>query len=154
MDFTDYIIMEQTRRTYHTHVPSPESLPMNGLLFAFHGGGATGRGIPRLTHFNEIADRERFVVVYPDGFRRHWRDGRATIPESDEIDDVDFVSALIRKMISAYQIPVHRVYATGISNGGFFSQRLAIEIPEQVRGIATVAATMPVTLSKLPSLAP
>jgi len=152
MDFTDYIIMEQTRRTYLTHVPSPESLPMNGLLFVFHGGGATGRGIPRLTHFNEIADRERIGVVYTDGLRRHWRDGRATIPESDEIDDVDFVSALIRKMISAYQIPVHRVYATGISNGGFFSQRLAIEIPEQVRGIATVAATMPVTLSKLPSL--
>jgi len=152
MDFADHLIMEQTRRTYQMHVPSPESLPMSGLLFVFHGGGATGRGIPRLTHFNEIADRERFVVVYPDGFRRHWRDGRATVPERDGIDDVGFVSALICKMISAYEIPVHRVYAAGISNGGFFSQRLAVEIAEQVRGIATVAATMPATLSNLESL--
>jgi len=152
MDFTDHLIMEQMRRTYHTHVPSPESFPMKGLLFVFHGGGATGRGIPRLTHFNEIADRERFVVVYPDGLRRHWRDGRATSPESDEVDDVGFVSALISKMISVYEIPIHRVYAAGISNGGFFSQRLAVEIPEQVRGIATVAATMPITLSNLQSL--
>ena len=152
MDFTDQLIMEQTRRTYHTHVPAPESALMNGLLFVFHGGGATGRGIPKLTHFNEIADRERFVVVYPDGLRRHWRDSRATIPEIDGVDDVNFVSALISKMISDYKIPKHRVYAAGISNGGFFAQKLAVEIPEQIRGIATVAATMPVTLSTLQSL--
>ena len=152
MDFTDHLIMEQTRRTYHTHVPSPESPSMSGLLFVFHGGGATGMGIPRLTHFNEIGDRERFVVVYPDGFKRHWRDGRATNPETDGIDDVGFVSTLVRKMTSDYRIPMHRVYAAGISNGGFFSQKLALEIPEQIRGIATVAATMPVSLSTVQSL--
>jgi len=153
MDFTDHIIMEQTRRTYHTHTPPPESTPMSGLLLVFHGGGATGRGIPKLTHFNEIADRERFIVVYPDGFRRHWRDGRAMIPDEEEgVDDVGFVSALVHKMISNYKIPMHRVYAAGISNGGFFSQRLAVEIPEQIRGIATVAATMPVSLSSVQSL--
>jgi len=152
MDFTDHLTLGQTQRTYHTHVPTPESTLINGLLVVFHGGGATGRGIPKLTHFNEIADREGFIAVYPDGFRRHWRDSRATVPEIDSIDDVNFVSALIRKMISDYKIPNHRVYAAGISNGGFFSQRLAVEIPEQIRGIATVAATMPVALSKLQSL--
>ena len=55
-------------------------------------------------------------------------------------------------MISDYKIPKHRVYAAGISNGGFFAQKLAVKIPEQIRGIATVAATMPVTLSTLQSL--
>ena len=152
MDFTDHLIIGRTTRTYHAHVPSAEPLAVNGLLFAFHGGGATGRGIPRLTHFNEIADRERFVVVYPDGLGRHWRDGRATNSEVDGIDDVSFVSALVHKLTADYKIPVHRVYAAGISNGGFFSQRLAVEIPEQIRGVATVAATMPVTLSNLRSL--
>jgi polyhydroxybutyrate depolymerase len=149
MDFADHLITGEMRRTYHAHVQLPESAPMSGLLLVFHGGGATGRGIPQLTHFNEIVDRERFVVVYPDGFGRHWRDSRGTIPESDGVDDVGFVSALIRKMTSDYKIPNHRVYAAGISNGGFFSQRLAVEIPEQIRGVATVAATMPLTLSNL-----
>ena len=152
MDFADHMIIGEMRRTYHAHVPPPESAPMSGLLLVFHGGGATGGGIPKLTHFNEIGDRERFLVVYPDGFGRHWRDGRRTIPEIDSVDDVGFVSTLIRKMISEYKIPNHRVYAAGISNGGFFSQRLAVEIPEQVRSVATVAATMPLALSSLQSL--
>jgi len=122
---------------------------MNGLLLVFHGGGATGKGMPILTNFDEVADRERFVVVYPDGYRRHWVDSRGTTaPEIEGVDDVVFVSSLIRKMIINYKIDEKRVYAAGISNGGFFSQRLAVEIPEQIRGIATVAATMPLPLSE------
>ncbi len=152
MDFTDRIIIGNIPRTYHTHVPIPETAPVDGLLLVFHGGGSTGRGIPKLTHFNEIADRERFVVAYPDGFRRHWRDSRGTIPEVDGVDDVNFVSALIRKLVSDYKIPNYRVYAAGISNGGFFSQRLAVEIPDQIRGVAAIAATMPAALSALQSI--
>jgi len=149
MDLADSMMIGSLQRSYRVHLPSNTSAPMNGLLLVFHGGGATGKGMPILTNFDEVADRERFVVVYPDGYRRHWVDSRGTTaPEIEGVDDVVFVSSLIRKMIINYKIDEKRVYAAGISNGGFFSQRLAVEIPEQIRGIATVAATMPLPLSE------
>ncbi len=111
------------------------------MLLAFHGGGATGRSIPTLTHFNDIADRERFVVAYPDGYRRHWAATASMVVPG--VDDVAFVSAMIDRITQDHSVDSGRVYCAGISNGGFFSQRLAMELPEKIRAIATVAATMP-----------
>ena len=68
MDFSDQIIINSLPRTYHVHVATADFEPPSWLLLAFHGGGGTGRGMNWLTHFNSIADRERFVVAYPDGW--------------------------------------------------------------------------------------
>jgi polyhydroxybutyrate depolymerase len=48
------------------------------LLFVLHGGGGTNRGMFRLTNgrFNELADRDGFFVVYPQGIDKSWNDGR------------------------------------------------------------------------------
>lgn len=110
----------------------------------------TGRGMARLTHFDEIADREGFVVAYPDGFRRLWAARRLF---AQGVDDIGFVSALINKLTNEHHIDPSRVYAAGISNGGFFSQRLAIELPGKIQALATVAATMPMAFAEVQSLA-
>ncbi len=70
------------------------------LVLLLHGGGGTGEGMEKLTlgGFNRLADREGFVVVYPDGIEKHWNDGRgleAYRAHRENIDDVGFVSALI-----------------------------------------------------------
>ena len=46
------------------------------LLFVLHGGGGTHRGMVRLTkkRFNELADRDGFFVVYPQGIDKSWND--------------------------------------------------------------------------------
>ena len=44
------------------------------------------------------------------------------------------------------------MYAAGISNGGFFAQRLALENSKEVKAVATVAATMPEALSKVKTI--
>ena len=51
------------------------------LLLALHGGGGTHRGMVRLTksRFNELADRDGFFVVYPQGIDKAWNDGRGDL---------------------------------------------------------------------------
>jgi len=147
MEFSDSIMVGEMRRTYVMHVP--DSGNSHALILAFHGSGGIGKGMPILTHFNRIADREDIIVIYPDGYRRHWTDNPET---TDGANDLAFVSALIEKIVTERKIDPRRVYTAGISNGGFFSQRLAIEVSEKISAIATVAATMPLPLPKVQML--
>jgi len=126
-------------RTYILHLPAgaDRSKPMP-LVLAFHGGGGTGPGMARLTDFDPIADREGFAVAYPNGIDRHWTDFRAL----SQTDDVAFVRVLIDAIERENNIDPKRVYATGISNGGFFSSYLACELTDKIAAIAAVAATM------------
>jgi polyhydroxybutyrate depolymerase len=144
MDLADSLLVGDIRRTYLVH--SPDDSDPHSLLLAFHGGGGRAKGMPLLTRFNEIADREGFVVAYPDGYRRHWADTPGTSPNG--VDDLSFVSAIIEKLTTTYRIDTAKVYAAGISNGGFFSQRVAIEFPEKISAVATVAATMQASLAE------
>jgi polyhydroxybutyrate depolymerase len=131
-------------RTYLVHLPlSYDARKRWPLVLALHGGGGAGPGTQRLTHLGEIADRRGFIVVYPDGIRRGWADGRSTTAaERSGVDDVGFISALLDKLAGEYSIDSARVYATGISNGGFMAQRLACELSGRVAAVASVAATV------------
>jgi polyhydroxybutyrate depolymerase len=111
---------------------------------AFHGGYGSGKRIARNTGFNEIADQEGFIVVYPDGINRHWNDGRGTA--NPEIDDVGFVKVLIERLVKFRNVDPSRIYATGLSNGGQFTQRLACEMSDQIAAFAAVSATFPAAL--------
>ncbi|MFC1502555.1 alpha/beta hydrolase family esterase [bacterium] len=119
------------------------------LLMVLHGGGGTSRGMIRLTkgRFNEIADEEGIWVVYPQGFRKHWNDQRTdpiSFAHEENVDDVGFISEIIRRMIEKYTIDPNRVFVTGISNGGFMSFRLGMELSHKIKAIAPVTATIPV----------
>jgi polyhydroxybutyrate depolymerase len=103
----------------------------------------------RLTNLDARADREGWVVAYPDGVEGHWNDGRGTtvIPaHRDDVDDVGLAAALVDHLAATAGVDRDRVYATGFSNGAMFCHRLATERPSLVAAIAPVAGTMPVPL--------
>ncbi len=130
-------------REYALHVPAnlgdDRKVP---LLLVFHGGGGHAWSMPKFTGFDKVADEERFVVAYPESVNKSWDDTRGL----SKADDVGFVSALIGRLAEDLPIDTSRVYATGISNGGFFSNRLACDLSDKIAAIAAVAATMPTTL--------
>lgn len=135
-------------RTFRIHIPalSGRATPVP-LVLALHGGGGTGGGMERLTlgGLNRLADRDGFVAVYPDGVERHWNDGRGNQQyraQRDNIDDVGFIAALIAHLSQTLPVDRRRVYATGISNGGLMSLRLARELADRIAAIAPVAASM------------
>jgi polyhydroxybutyrate depolymerase len=127
-------------RTYLLYAPdSISKAHPEPLLLVFHGGGGHDYNMPRFTGFDDLAESRGFVVAYPDSLNRHWNDGRELSPA----DDVGFVRALIAQVERSYPVDPTRVYATGISNGGFFSQRLACDLSDKISAVASVAATMP-----------
>jgi polyhydroxybutyrate depolymerase len=134
------------RRTYSLYVPpSLQADQAAPLVLVFHGGHGRGDRLAQRIGLNEIARREGFVVAYPDAAGdRHWNDGRSTT-ESD-IDDVSFTLALVEHISAQQDIDQERIYATGFSNGGSFTARLACEASDRIAAFAQVASTMSVEL--------
>jgi polyhydroxybutyrate depolymerase len=140
------------QRTYLVHTPGkdPGNRPLP-LVLVLHGGGGTAEGMVKLTRgrFNELADRDSFIVVYPDGVEKHWNDGRSIQnwrAHKDKIDDVGFLSLLISDISVKWKVDPSRIYATGISNGGLMTYRLACELTDKIAGIASVSASLSVDL--------
>jgi polyhydroxybutyrate depolymerase len=136
------------QRTYQLHLPPAFDRARTWpLVLAFHGGGGRGAGFDRQTTastFNRAADRLGFVVAYPEGVNKGWNDGRtaAGVLARTDVDDLGFVAALIDRLVRDERVDPARVFATGISNGGIFSYRLACDLSDKVAAIAPVAANM------------
>lgn len=136
------IDVDGVNRYFLIYTPTSVKLPAP-LVLAFHGGGGTAEGTDRSTGgLSRLADSEGFIVAYPSGIDRHWSDGRPDLTKT-EYDDVKFVATVIDNLVKQGIVDDRRVYATGISNGGFFSQYLAIKLPGRFAAVASVAATVP-----------
>jgi len=148
-DISQSFIWEGRKRNYWLHLPPKDKMisPMP-LLFHLHGGGGTGKGTPKLIYnrFNEIADREGFIVVYPDGLSKSWNDGRSENlkPQNKNVDDVGFIIEIINRLKETYPINTDRIFTTGMSNGGFMSSRLLCDRTDVFRGGAILTASLSV----------
>jgi polyhydroxybutyrate depolymerase len=56
-----------------------------------------------------------------------------------DVDDVAFVEALLEDAAKFHAIDPHRIYATGMSNGGIFSHYLALKLSPRIAAIGVVA---------------
>ena len=151
----DSITFQGQERTFDYYIPtsysSDESVP---LVFSFHGRGSTAENQIKLTKYDELAEKEGFIAVFPNsskinepnlkrGHERQWNDGRFDTPAFRAgIDDVQFISKVIDYFENHYNIDSSRVYATGMSNGAFFANRLGVELPNRITGIGAVAGTL------------
>ena len=106
------------------------------------GGSGTPEGMINIANFKPIADRDKVVLVYPAGIQNNWNDGRPTTPNQLGINDVSFFNQLCDYMITNYPVDGTKIYATGISNGGFMSSRLGCELSNRIAAIAVDAATI------------
>jgi polyhydroxybutyrate depolymerase len=109
------------------------------LVFNFHGYGSNAVQQQLYSAMNIIADAERFVVCYPDGIANAWNVGWSF---GSTADDIGFVRKMIDKLVSKYGLDPERVYSCGMSNGGFFSYRLACEMPDKIAAIASVTGSI------------
>jgi polyhydroxybutyrate depolymerase len=112
------------------------------LVLALHGRMGNGEGQARLSRLDSVSDAHGFLVVYPDGLDRSWADGRGATPsDKNNVNDVKFLSRLIDKLSGQYRIDATRVYATGMSNGGFMTGKLACDLSNKIAAVAIVAAS-------------
>ncbi len=146
----DDLILEKIRykreeRSYWVYLPEgydgEEELPM---VFAFHGYTAFAEGMVEYVDFRKAADAHGVIMVFPQGALldnlTHWNVGGWT--NHSKKDDVGFVSKIIDAMAKKYAVDLSRVYATGHSNGGYMSIKLACELDKRIAAVASVSGSM------------
>ncbi|HEX9251434.1 MAG TPA: PHB depolymerase family esterase [Ignavibacteriaceae bacterium] len=154
-DVEDTLMIYGRNRFYKTHLPLGYNFQKQyPVVFVFHGGLGNPDLTEKQTGFSKKADEEEFIVIYPYGtgsFDKKlltWNTWDCCgYADKKNINDVDFIKALLKKIKSEYSIDDKRIYAAGLSNGGMMCYLLACELPEYFAAVAPVSATMFDTVS-------
>ena len=139
------LTVDSLERSYLLHIPpgldSQQPVP---VVFVFPGVGEDGVNIQSMSGFNDVADINSFMVVYPNGFQRSWNAlGCCGDAVRNKIDDLAFVRHMLVDLATIAPLDPKRIYAAGFSNGGMFSYRLACEMSDTFAAIAPVDSPMP-----------
>ncbi|MCZ6858385.1 MAG: hypothetical protein O7F70_10325 [Gemmatimonadetes bacterium] len=156
--FGSFVWSGGRQRTYEIFIP-PDEGGMLPLLIFYHGRASTGAAFQNITRLDAIALRERFVVVYPDGWGTEGSWGVQsgfTIADQLLINDVLFASTLIDHISEELPIDQNRVYVAGFSQGGMMTQTIACLLSKRIAAVLTVAATPHQTFTQqcIPERAP
>ena len=89
----------------------------------------------RYSGFKEHADRDTFIVIYPQGYFYGDKGTTGWNTESEGVNDVAFIESVIDWVGRNYNTQLSEVYATGFSNGGFMSYHLACNLSAKIAAI-------------------
>ncbi len=120
------------------------------LVLMLHGGLGNSLNLERALPFNQMAKRNGFIVVYPNGYplriaprRKVWNAGgccgRAM---RDNVDDVGYLTGLIKSIVKKYPVNRRKIYIMGHSNGAMMAYRFACERPGMLAGIIPVSGPL------------
>jgi polyhydroxybutyrate depolymerase len=129
------------------------------VVFFFHGAGGSAEQAMQTYGWAAKAKKEHFIVVFLQGLGVRpgapsdflinpaiWRSSPESLG-SNEINDVDFFSALLTKLKEVLPINQRRIYVTGFSNGGEMAFLLGNRFSDQIAAIASVSAPFRMTLN-------
>lgn len=141
---------EGRRRSYLVHVPRRQSTGPMPVVLAFHGGGGNASGFKDYAGLDAVADREGFVVVYPNGtgplrnllLTFNAGNNCCGAARNQNVDDVGFAVAVLDDLGRRVDVDRRRVYAAGHSNGAMMAYRLAAERADLIAAIVPVAGAM------------
>ena len=128
-------------RAYLLVVPQSAADTRLPVVFAFHGGMGDAEGLVTRTRLDDKAREAGFVLVAPEGegALQTWNAGNCCgAARNRQVDDVAFVRTLLAAVASETCVDAKRVFATGHSNGGMLSHRLACEASDVIAAIAPV----------------
>ena len=134
-DYFDEIESGGQTRQYLLHVPAlynPEEPA--ALVLVFHGAGIGAERFMSYSRFSNVADREGFLIVYPQGSGE-----KPVWNPSPGSRDVQFISDLIDHLQRRCHIDPNRIYASGHSNGGGMVNRLACDLADRIAAIGTIS---------------
>jgi polyhydroxybutyrate depolymerase len=179
------ITVDSLDRTYTVHLPKgyddKQHYPVVMLL---HGVNQDSDDMERLTRFNELADKDSIIAVYPNALHGRWNFGvhepvpvpvrrgpyrrrpygyppppprnpeggqrRREAPPAPA-DDIEFFNKMLDKIANKYAVDKSRIYATGLSDGGFMTVKVGCAMADRIAAIGPVAAAMPKTMVCLPA---
>ena len=136
------IISSGEKRQYLLYVPKNyDSTKPAPLVITLHTSMSWGSSAMAISRWNEVADENGFIVVYPEGSgfgSKSWEMAGSETPA--RMPDVVFISSLIDKLESAYSIDKTRIYANGMSNGGAMAFVLSCTMSSRIAAVGMVSA--------------
>ncbi|UPJ42918.1 prolyl oligopeptidase family serine peptidase [Bradyrhizobium sp. 40] len=122
----DTIDIDGVKRSYTVQLPTKRLVP---LVVVLHGKTQRGADMMTRTAWPQVAKREGFAVVFPDGLNHAWADARTKAGPALRgppagTDDVAFIAKLVEKLVANGTADPRRVYVTGFSNGGAMAMTL------------------------------
>ena len=135
--FTQWYNLEHDgyNRSYYVSVPLNVS-SNSPLIVDMHGYGMTASQEYSYTDMDYYAHLENIIVVYPQGLNNAWNVG--TYWDSTTADDIEFISLMIDDIASNFNIDLDRIYACGLSNGGYMAYELACELSDKITAFGSV----------------
>ena len=135
------IVSSGERREYLLHVPKTyDPAKPTPLVISMHAAGMWPVAQMETSRWNDVADEQGFIVVYPSGLKsdgpRIWRAHGG----SGLMRDVGFISELIEKLAVTYNIDRTRIYADGLSNGGGMAFVLSCTLSDRIAAVGLVAS--------------
>lgn len=118
------------------------------VVLLLHGFGASGILQDALLRMSSRVEPDQFLLVRPDGTPNV--DGLRFWNATDDccdfygqgVDDVAYLSGLVDELAATVAVDSGQVYATGHSNGGYMSYRLACDRGDRFAAIAPLAGAM------------
>jgi polyhydroxybutyrate depolymerase len=126
-------VQGQAPRSALVHIPRVRRGRL-ALILALHGAYGTGAFMERYSGLSRLADREGFGVVYPDAAGPRWR-----ISTGEDGADVQFLDALLDRLLAGGCFDARRISAVGVSNGGGMAARFACAGDDRLAGLVAVA---------------
>ena len=139
----------ETRR-YRIHLPLGAAGQKNmPVVIVLHGYGDHPRLTEMYSQFSRVADREKFIAVYPYGTKGKidaglsWNAGWCCASAvASNIDDLAFIRRLIEEVGDKYGADKARVYVVGYSNGAMLAAKAAAALGDKIAGIGLVAGSV------------
>ncbi|MFZ4621759.1 MAG: alpha/beta hydrolase family esterase [Bacteroidota bacterium] len=142
----DSILVDGNYRTFHFQKPAPSSSPQH-IIFILHGSGGNGMQMFReASSLQTIADRERILLVYPDGYKHFWNECRKAATSDANLENINeqtFFLSMIRRLSLTFGTDTNTAFALGFSGGGHMSYKLALTLPDKFKAITAVVANLP-----------
>lgn len=148
-DYEYTVMLGDAERRYLIHVPPSYIKEATPLVLFFHGGGGNMNHSARAYGLKEKSDKEGFIIAFTNGDSRlpkdkfaTWNAGNCCAHARDaKLDDVGYTKVVLQDIERKFAIDTKRVYATGMSNGGMMAHRLACEMADTFRAVASVTGT-------------
>jgi poly(3-hydroxybutyrate) depolymerase len=122
--------VDNIKRNYIVYVPNNlgENRP---LLISCHGMNQDAYYQKGMLAIESVADTAKFVTVFPNGIDKGW--------DISGDRDINYIKALIDKMVEKYKIDPNRVYLSGFSMGGMFTYHAMNKIADKIAAFAPIS---------------
>lgn len=124
-------------RSYLLAVPAQDG--PRPVVIDYHGYQQSARQQDAYTGLSAVGTQEGFVVLTPEGYGGRWNFVRRAAVGPD---DVAFAEAMLGDAATHACLDVHRIGATGMSDGADMADTLACALPDRIAAVAPVAPSV------------